>query len=79
MSLHKDDLESFVHVYRRILEEQAVKQKIITDKNDRLCENSKTAKFGGSQIILQPRKTRHRSNVDDFFSSDFFPLSFHTA
>ncbi len=34
VSLHKDDLESFVRVYRRILEEQAIKQKIITDKDD---------------------------------------------
>ncbi len=34
MSLHKDDLESFARVYQRILEEQAIKQKIITDKDD---------------------------------------------
>ncbi|MDQ3252945.1 MAG: hypothetical protein M3R15_03395 [Acidobacteriota bacterium] len=34
MSLHKDDLESFIRVYRRILEEQAIKQKIITDQDD---------------------------------------------
>ena len=34
MSLHPDDLEAFVRVYRRILKEQAIKQKIITDKDD---------------------------------------------
>jgi hypothetical protein len=34
MSLHQDDLEAFLLVYRRILEEQAIKQKIITDKDD---------------------------------------------
>lgn len=34
MSLRQDDMEAFVSVYRRILEEQAIKQKIITDQDD---------------------------------------------
>ena len=34
MSLQSEDLEAFVRVYRRILEEQAIKQKIITDRED---------------------------------------------
>jgi hypothetical protein len=34
VSRHPEDLEAFVQVYRRILEEQAIKQKIITDKDD---------------------------------------------
>ncbi|HVF86817.1 MAG TPA: hypothetical protein VM866_04475 [Pyrinomonadaceae bacterium] len=34
MSLREDDMEAFVRVYRRILEEQAIKQKIITDTDD---------------------------------------------
>lgn len=34
MSLSQADVEAFVRVYRRILEEQAIKQKIITDKDD---------------------------------------------
>ena len=34
MSVRQDDMEAFVRLYRRILEEQAIKQKIITDKDD---------------------------------------------
>ncbi len=34
MNLQQEDLEALVRVYRRILEEQAIKQKIITDKDD---------------------------------------------
>ena len=34
MNLQQEDLEAYVRVYRRILEEQAIKQKIVTDKDD---------------------------------------------
>lgn len=34
MGLNHEDMEAFVRVYRRILEEQAIKQRIITDQDD---------------------------------------------
>jgi hypothetical protein len=34
MSLSHEDLEDLVRLYRRILEEQAIKQSIVTDRDD---------------------------------------------
>ncbi len=62
MSLREDDVESFARVYRRILEEQAIKQKIITDTDDLRAVQIFTQK----ELMRASFLSNHLATEEDF-------------